>query len=206
MGVSFATTLPENTLISSLHSGLALLRYHSPAIAAAIETDSTGKRVWTYNALKHDSEAAAWARETLKVQRSDLHYDDILPLIHQTKLPYILESKARQFFALHLVLRNSGTHYLLIHGTHAIFDANPTLKALSFLFDHITNGNKNVAIPWGSEWVNLPADIISGSGGPNGKTTYDVPPEVASVGGVSKVSSSLFQRDSKGPDQHSIAS
>ncbi|KAI0644225.1 hypothetical protein C8Q79DRAFT_1012028 [Trametes meyenii] len=171
MGITLNTTLDESTLRGKVLDGLAYLRFVSPILASTIELDISDPDLpsWVYTAAADVEQVHAWALESLETVEDPLTPDDFVAVLNQRRLPYRRLDGVGQYFRAFLLTNLDGKPAFAIHGTHAIFDAHPTLKMFSILLEHIATGrfeDQPNSLPWGTEWKNLPPGPIIATGGP----------------------------------------
>ena len=122
---------------------------------------------WVYRTPRNLSEALEWAEKSLTVHKTAPSDEDLIPSIAETRLPYEPLHSLQQYVGFHLVIRPNGDHSFFIHGTHAIFDAQPNLHALRKVFDGFAIAADDAplaTIEWGEEVANLPIDLITALG------------------------------------------
>lgn len=118
-------------------------------------------------------DAYAWAKATVTVHNDAPSDEDFILAMSERRLPYEPSPARKQYFSVHLLLRNSGEHSVFTHGTHAILDARPNLRVLRHFFRALSGEFDQVPLAklsWGAEVVNLPADIVTIMGGMKGET------------------------------------
>jgi hypothetical protein len=141
--------------------------FHAPLLAATIEGD-LGQRRWMYCCAASKEEAQFWAKETLTIHQDALSEEDFVPKRNMMKLPYPTGPFKAQYFGVDLLCMGGDRYCLLLHGTHAIFDGQVTLDATHCLLNSLTAPNSEpdiTMLEWGTEWKNLPTDIITAIGG-----------------------------------------
>ncbi|KAI0666807.1 hypothetical protein C8Q78DRAFT_1082707 [Trametes maxima] len=171
MGITLNTTLDENILRSKVLDGLVYLRFVSPILASTIEPDVCDPDLpsWVYTSAADVEEARRWAKESLENIEDPHTPDDFVVVLNQRRLPYRRSDGICQYFRGFFLANLNNKPAFAIHGTHAIFDAHPTLNMFSILLEHITTGrfeDRPESLPWGTEWKNLPPGPIIATGGP----------------------------------------
>ncbi|KZV85692.1 hypothetical protein EXIGLDRAFT_725556 [Exidia glandulosa HHB12029] len=179
-GLAFTTTLAEENIPGRVFDAMLRLRFESPLVAGMLVADEKSpNRRWVYRAAKDYNEAIAWCQRALIIHQHAGPAEDFIAIANGMRLPYEVDHYTL-FFTCHLLLCDSGTHWLFFHGTHAIMDAIPTLEALAQMLGWISVPEASYLFPvsrlaWGSEWTNLPEGPVTSTGGPQEGCESEVP-------------------------------
>jgi hypothetical protein len=149
--------------------------FQAPLVGATID-GKLGSREWLYQCATNPATVAQWAKDTLQVHYSPPPIDEFLSSREFVKFPLPIGPFAAQYFVLHLLCHDGRFKYSLVfHAAHAILDAQVALHALHALLTSIvrpSSGTPVADLPWGEEWENLPAGILTAIGGaPDGWET-----------------------------------
>lgn len=130
------------------------------------DPNSPGSRNWKYPPLRSAEEGREWATRTLQVHDDfDNISDDVFALrLNTSQVVNEVSPGRKQYFACHLLLRNTLPHSFFMHGTHAIFDARPLMYAFRRFFQLVAASGKADPLEkfvWGTESSNLVADIVT---------------------------------------------
>ncbi|PIL25978.1 hypothetical protein GSI_11732 [Ganoderma sinense ZZ0214-1] len=171
MGITFATALPSGELRTRTEQALIRLRFDAPITAATLESGihHSQLRSWLYSPIQSTEELYPWVSEMLTVLDEPVDPSQFVQDMNAAKLPYVLPGGHFQYLRLYLI-RSGGamnTYGLFFHGTHALMDAHPTIVALGLLLNYMTSPDLPdiTALPWGTEWKNLPAGPVTSTGG-----------------------------------------
>ncbi|TFY69109.1 hypothetical protein EVJ58_g615 [Rhodofomes roseus] len=168
-GFTLNTSLSIGTVEERLKNGICYLRFVAPLLGGTIEKGIHDPELgsWVYTPASGIDEVRRWAADTLSVVETTTSPNDFVNHAVTTPLPYTLSDGKTQYWKLFLLRDAAGPIGLFAHGTHALFDAHPTLKMLQILLDEIVQPHDDEfirSLAWGEEWRNLCADPIIATG------------------------------------------
>ncbi|KAH7887283.1 hypothetical protein F5I97DRAFT_1859214 [Phlebopus sp. FC_14] len=170
MGVNFSSPISKQELKQRARGALDKLRFACPIIAASIEgpEDGVSTRNWVYSPVANDWDRQAWLDVAFSFEErgASLNTYDFIRTTNTKRLPYEVNGKT-SLFRCYLLADNTGGYGLYFHGPHAIMDGWPTLHALALMFGWMSDAAGSPStLEFGTEWMNLPVDPITATGGP----------------------------------------
>lgn len=152
-------------------SRLKCLRFrpfsHSAPIVASTITGAAADlsdRAWIYTVCPSDEFAGLWADESLSVRRGPFTAEGFIKEMNLRRAVYVHSDGFKQHMHFYLLVSDADRCGFFIHGTHALMDARPTLRAIDLMLRRIACNSKQ-PLEWGSEWARLPKGPITATGG-----------------------------------------
>ncbi|KAH7887284.1 hypothetical protein F5I97DRAFT_1859232 [Phlebopus sp. FC_14] len=170
IGVNFSSPISKQELKQRARGALDKLRFACPIIAASIEgpEDGVSTRNWVYSPVANDLDRQAWLDVAFSFEErgASLNTYDFIRTTNTKRLPYEVNGKT-SLFRCYLLADDTGGYGLYFHGPHAIMDGWPTLHALALMFGWMSDAAGSPStLEFGTEWMNLPVDPITATGGP----------------------------------------